>query len=336
MPTTDGARASRVPFLRSWIPAWDRRIRRLTGRCPVPYYGAAGTRTEEDALPTIALSSTLTDGTAAHVVAAVLIALFALAVGHRVRRTIIEVLRRRSRLDPAAALLIGRLVYLGILIIAALWILNLWGSGITPLLTVLGVVGLSISLALQDVLRNLFAGFYMLVERPFMLGDLIEVSTVQGTVESIELRLTVLTTVDGLRVTVPNATVFTAVVTNRSARPWRRWPVQVILPPGAELDALQAALGGLTPSSSEGEPPPSIAVQSASSKGTLVELGLWAPDPVTLGHMILALRRRLPQAIVKVPGAAALPEAPPAPPAKPRRITRHRPQKPAATGGKPE
>jgi len=282
------------------------------------------------------LSSTLTDGTAAHVVAAVLIALFGLAVGHRLRRTVIDVLRRRSRLDSAAALLIGRLVYLIVLVIAALWILNLWGSGITPLLTVLGVVGLSISLALQDVLRNLFAGFYMLIERPFVLGDLIEVSTVQGTVESIELRLTVLTTVDGLRVTVPNATVFTAVVTNRSARPWRRWPVQVILPPGAELDALQAALGGLTPSSSEGEPPPSIAVQSASSKGTLVELGLWAPDPVTLGHMILALRRRLPQAIVKVPGAAALPEAPPAPPATPRRLTRHRPQTPAATGGKPE
>src|SRR6185437_1167725 len=289
MPTTDGARASRVPFLGSWIPARDRRTRRLTGRCPVPYHGAAGTRAEEDALPTIALSSTLTDGTAAHVVAAVLIALFGLAVGHRLRRTVIDVLRRRSRLDSAAALLIGRLVYLIVLVIAALWILNLWGSGITPLLTVVGVVGLSISLALQDVLRNLFAGFYMLIERPFVLGDLIEVSTVQGTVESIELRLTVLTTVDGLRVTVPNATVFTAVVTNRSARPWRRWPVQVILPPGAELDALQAALGGLTPSSSEGEAPPSIAVQSASSKGTLVELGLWAPDPVTLGHMILAL-----------------------------------------------
>jgi small conductance mechanosensitive channel len=280
------------------------------------------------------MSSALTNGTAAHVVAAVLIALFALAVGHRVRRTIIEVLRRRSRLDPAAALLIGRLVYLGILIIAALWILNLWGSGITPLLTVLGVVGLSISLALQDVLRNLFAGFYMLVERPFMLGDLIEVSTVQGTVESIELRLTVLTTVDGLRVTVPNATVFTAVVTNRSARPWRRWPVQVILPPGVEPDALQAALGGLTSSSSEQEPPPSIAVQSASSKGTLLELGLWAPDPAALGQMMLALRQRLPQAIVKVPGAAALPEASPTAPAKPRRITRHRPPKSADDGSK--
>jgi small conductance mechanosensitive channel len=294
------------------------------------------TTTEEKALPTIAVSSALTGGTAAHVVAAVIIALFALAVGHRVRQMVIDVLRRRSRLDSAAALLIGRLVYLAILIIAALWILNLWGSGITPLLTVLGVIGLSISLALQDVLRNLFAGFYMLVERPFMLGDLIEVSTVQGTVESIELRLTVLTTVDGLRVTVPNATVFTAVVTNRSARPWRRWPVQVILPPGADLDALQAALDGLTSASTEREPSPSIAVQSASSKGTLVELGLWASDPAALGQTILSLRRALPQAIVKVPGAAALPEAPPAPPAKPRRITRHRPPKSADAGSKSE
>lgn len=274
-------------------------------------------------LPTITGVSSLTAGAAAHLVAAVLIALLALALGQRVRRSVIDVLKRRSKVDTAAALLIGRLVYFAILVIAALWILNLWGSGITPLLTLLGVVGLTVSLALQDVLRNLFAGFYMLIERPFMIGDVIEVSGTQGAVESIELRLTVLTTLDGLRVTVPNATVFTAVVTNRSAHPYQRWPVLVTLPPDAGLDAVAAAVAGLPQDGTRPNPAASLAVQSVSSKGVLLELGLWAPDAVVLGRSIIALQRAIPTAVFSVPGAPAMP-APAPPPAKVRHITRVR------------
>ena len=285
-------------------------------------------------LPTVTGVSSLTAGTAAHLVAAVLIALLALALGQRLRRSVIDVLKRRSRVDTAAALLIGRLVYFAILVIAALWILNLWGSGITPLLTLLGVVGLTVSLALQDVLRNLFAGFYMLIERPFMIGDLIEVSGTQGAVESIELRLTVLTTLDGLRVTVPNATVFTAVVTNRSAHPFQRWPVLVTSPPGATLDAVQAAVDELPQEGARPNPAASLAVQSASSNGTLLELGLWAPDAVALGRSIVALQRAVPTAIISVPGAPALP-APAAATARPRRISRVRsPRRDVVQNGK--
>jgi|GEM_PF-1971682 small-conductance mechanosensitive channel len=282
-------------------------------------------------LPTFAVSPTLTASTAAHLLGAILIALVALAFGQRMRRAVINVLRRRSKVDTSAALLIGRLVYFGILVIAALWILNLFGSGITPLLTLLGVVGLTISLALQDVLRNLFAGFYMLIERPFMLGDIIEVSGVHGAVESIELRLTVLNTIDGLRVTVPNATVFTAVVVNRSAHPLRCWPVLVTLPANATLDALIAAVGSLTGSANPPGPAPTVAVQATSNTGTLVELGIWAPDTMAMGRVMLALRQAVPAAVFSVPGAPALPAAAPPPAAKRRRITRTRPPKPGTT-----
>lgn len=302
------------------------------------YYGAvrdAGpTRQGGKQLPNITALSSLTAGSAAHLVAAVLIALLALALGQRLRRSVIDVLKRRSRLDTSAALLVGRLVYFAVLVMAALWILNLWGSGITPLLTLLGVVGLTVSLALQDVLRNLFAGFYMLVERPFTIGDIIEVSGTQGAVESIELRLTVLTTLDGLRVTVPNATVFTAVVVNRSAHPFQRWPVLVTLPPGTSADAVQAAAAGLPQEGERPTPAASLAVQSASSKGMLLELGLWAPDTVALGRSIMALQRAVPAAVFSVPGAPALPAAAP-PPAKARHISRtRRPRRNLAQSGK--
>jgi small-conductance mechanosensitive channel len=233
--------------------------------------------------------------------------------------------------DASVALLTGRLVYFAILAVAALWILNIFGNGITPLLTVLGAVGLAVSLALQDVLRNLFAGFYMLIERPFMIGDLIEVKGVNGTVQSIELRLTVLATLDGLRVTVPNATVFTEVLINRSAQPYHRWPVLVTAPPTVtDLGQIERAVGRAAQVAMEGAPPPLIAVQAASAKGTLVQVGLWAPDAPALGQAMLALRAALPGAIVTVPGAHALPDSLPAPTPR-RRISRTRPLRVART-----
>lgn len=273
---------------------------------------------------------------AGEVLAAAVIALLALALGRRVRGATTDALRKRSRVDASVALLTGRLIYFAILAVAALWILNIFGNGITPLLTVLGAVGLAVSLALQDVLRNLFAGFYMLIERPFMIGDLIEVKGISGAVESIELRLTVLTTLDGLRVTVPNATVFTEVLINRSAQAYRRWPLLLTVPPTVtDLTQVQQAVEQAAQAIMTGAPPPTMAVQATSVKGTLVQVNLWAPDVTGLDAGMLALRQALPGAMISVPGAPALPDPPAAPtpaPAK-RRITRHRRAAPQRSSG---
>mgnify|MGYP001492504276 CR=1 FL=1 len=261
---------------------------------------------------------------AAKVGGAVVIALLALALGSRLRRLSIAMLRRRPSIDPAIALLSGRLVYFSVLVVAALWILNLLGTQITPLLTVLGAAGLAVSLALQDVLRNLFAGVYLLIERPFTIGDLVDVKGISGTVTSVELRLTMLTTMDGLRVTVPNAVVFTEIIVNRSAQPNRRWPVQVVLPPDAGLEGLRDAALGAARQIGVPAPEPTVAVQAATANGVLAQVGFWAPDAAALGQAMLALRRLLPSATVALPGAPDLPKPPPAT-GRRRRITRTRP-----------
>lgn len=262
---------------------------------------------------------------AGKIAAALVIALLAFALGQRLRGALTAALRRRRKVDPAVALLTGRLAYFTILAVAALWILNIFGNGITPLLTILGAVGLAVSLALQDVLRNLFAGFYLLIERPFMIGDQIELKGISGIVESIELRLTMLATLDGLRVTVPNATVFTEVIINRSARPHRRWPVLLTLPPAiTDLDDVTAAIERAATDIQGGAPAPTVTVQSASSKGTLVQVGFWAADAAEVGRGIMALHRALPGAIISAPGAPPLPNDLPTPPVPPRRVTRTR------------
>lgn len=276
-----------------------------------------------------ALPPQLQSETVSHGIGAFIIAVAALVLGKRLRDATVDVLYRRPKVDRAIALLLGRLVYFSLLVVAALWIVSLFGYGITTLLTVLGVVGLAVSLALQDVLRNLFAGVYLLVERPFTIGDLIEVKGVSGTVESVELRLTVLHTLDGLRVTVPNAVVFTEVLTNRSVQSFHRWPLLVALPPdAADLAKIGAAVESAARQLDSAVPPPLVAVQSATAKGTLLEVGWWAADRTALGQGILALRRALPRATVSVPGAPALPDPLPAPAKRPR-YTRARPRRAA-------
>jgi small-conductance mechanosensitive channel len=84
---------------------------------------------------------------------------------------------------------------------------------------VTGVLGLAASLALQDVLKNFVAGVYLLVERPFRIGESIKVKDFTGAVETIDVRTTVLRTAEGDAVMVPNAILFAEIILNRGIPP---------------------------------------------------------------------------------------------------------------------
>ena len=77
----------------------------------------------------------------------------------------------------------------------------------------LGVVSIAVGIAFQNVLSNLFAGVLILLREPFRAGDQIAVEDIQGTVEEVNLRETVVRTFDGRRVLVPNSTVHGGVLT---------------------------------------------------------------------------------------------------------------------------
>jgi small conductance mechanosensitive channel len=113
------------------------------------------------------------------------------------------------------AILIGRLTYLSALALGIIWIAYIFGIQLTGLLTFLGALSLAITFAVQDVLKNLVAGLYLLWERPFMIGDAIKVKDVSGAVEDIQVRTTVLRADNGQLIVVPNAVLFTEIVINR-------------------------------------------------------------------------------------------------------------------------
>jgi small-conductance mechanosensitive channel len=102
-----------------------------------------------------------------------------------------------------------------VLLVGALGILRLFGVGIAPLLTALGVGGLAVALALQDTLSNLFAGFYVAVARQVRLGDYIKLNTgEEGYVADITWRSTIIKSLAANLIIVPNTKLAQAIVTN--------------------------------------------------------------------------------------------------------------------------
>ena len=75
---------------------------------------------------------------------------------------------------------------------------------------------LAFSLAVQDILKNFFAGVYLLLERPFRVGDTIQIKDQKGVVETIGIRTTTLRTEDNVYVMIPNAVMFAEIVANRT------------------------------------------------------------------------------------------------------------------------
>lgn len=98
---------------------------------------------------------------------------------------------------------------------------------VTAFIAGLGVLGIAAGFALQDVTSNFVAGVILLLNEPFAQGDLVEISGVLGNVEAIDLRSTEIKSLDGQNVFIPNSTVLTSIITNRSKSNLKRIEVAV-------------------------------------------------------------------------------------------------------------
>jgi len=155
-------------------------------------------------------------GFAIAAVEAVLIVVVAIMIARPLRRRVRGSLARTS-LGTNMGALAANATSIGVYILAATFVLGLFGADWTALLAVLSVSTVAISLAFQDVLKNVIAGVYVLLERPFLIGDRIRVRDFEGEVEGIDIRTTLLRNPRGERVLVPNGIVFSEILVNRSS-----------------------------------------------------------------------------------------------------------------------
>jgi len=207
---------------------------------------------------------------------------------------------RRVKADPQVALLVNRIVFLAALVIGVIAAFTeLFGS---PALVFggFGFLALALSLAFQDILKNFIAGIFLLLERPFRLGDEITVDNRTGIVENIEMRATTLRTSEGEQVLIPNALVYTGTIINRTRYPTRLFTLTAKVPDGAAVDGLVERLREELKSRPDvaKDPPPHVGLQPAIDGGLTLEVRYWLDyrrnDPLAVQA---ALGQRIYQAI---------------------------------------
>lgn len=106
-------------------------------------------------------------------------------------------------------------------------LLGVLGVPLSALGTAVGLIGLGVSFALQDIIANFISGILILVTRPFEIGDQIEAGGEEGTIKDISTRATEVKTYDGRKVIIPNSDLYSKQVINNTGYGDRRFNVIV-------------------------------------------------------------------------------------------------------------
>ena len=128
----------------------------------------------------------------------------------------------RNHIDPTLTKYFGSIVNVALNIVLVIGILGYFGVETTSFAAMLAGAGVAIGAAWSGMLGNFAAGAFMLVLRPFKVGDYVQVNGVQGTVHELGLFGTTIVTPDNVLTLVGNSKVFGDTVMNYSARPVRR------------------------------------------------------------------------------------------------------------------
>ena len=176
-----------------------------------------------------------------------ILAFLVIAVGYLiaklVRRLSYSVTLRISKSDSVSSVVSVILQTLAIVFsfTVALDILRL-EKAVSSLLAGVGIIGLALGFAFQDLSSNFISGLYMAFRRPFEIGDKVETNAFIGTILKIELRSTTLKTTAGLHVIIPNKDIFQKPIINYSRSDNRRVELDFTLPNTTDLSVAESAI----------------------------------------------------------------------------------------------
>lgn len=202
-----------------------------------------------------------------------LIGLIAIKLVLHFERKILE----KSKLDESVYRFILRGTKFALWTVLIIAILSKLGMETTSLITVLGAGGAAVALALKDSLGNVAGGIIILINKPFIKGDTIELAGVTGIVDSIDLLTTQLHTFDNKVVTVPNGTITTEIMINYSREELRRVDCQFSISYDADLIKAKELLYNVALSCEDilSEMETVIGVAEQGDSGILLDLKVW-------------------------------------------------------------
>jgi small-conductance mechanosensitive channel len=206
--------------------------------------------------------------------------------------------RTESKMDDVILGLLNKFASIIIFITASILALDVLGVNIMPFIAGAGVAGIAIGFAAKDTLSNIIAGILLIMDRPFEVGDRIEVwsaptnSATWGDVLDIGLRATKIRTTDNIVIVIPNNEIMTRDIINYTTITDE---IRVRIPIGIAYDAdVKRAKEIINDIALEldwvmREPPPKVVVKSFGDSAVNLEARVWISEPRrridTVSHM---------------------------------------------------
>lgn len=221
-------------------------------------------------------------------------------------------LRRRIS-SPLLLQLVARSLSIPVILIGLYLVLQI--AGLTRLaITVLGgtgLIGIILGLSFREIAENSLASILLSIRNPFRAGDWIQVGEHQGIVQNLNMRTTVLMTLDGNHVQIPNALVFKSIIKNFSTNPNRRTEFTIgIGYTDSVLEAQNLIIQALRahPAVLE-DPEPNALVEELGASTVTIRVQFWFDGRVysifkVRSALMRQVKRALQNAGVSMPGAA--------------------------------
>lgn len=203
-----------------------------------------------------------------------------LVIGFFLIHWTMKLLKRSDRfvkIEPTLKGFLQNLVKLLLYIIVILTAANVMGVPLTSFVTLLASAGVAISLATQGALSNFVGGMTILLLKPFRAGDYVKIGDTEGTVQSIGLFYTELTTPDNKHISLPNNNLTNTAIVNFSREGTRRLDVSFGVSYDADMDHVISTLkeavqdtNGILP-----EPAPIIKLTECGDSSLTFMLRVW-------------------------------------------------------------
>lgn len=198
---------------------------------------------------------------------------FAAFVGRRITG-----MCERKEIDITLSRFAGNAVKILLVGVVVIITLSNFGIDIAPLVALGGAAALGLSFAIQGPVSNYGAGLVIILTRPFVVGDTIQVQDVSGVVEEVSLSATTLIGEDQERITIPNRKVVGEILVNSDTH--RIVESQIVIAadsdPEAAIAAISAALDGF-PNLAEGGDP-QVGIHDFSYGAIILGLRYWVPS----------------------------------------------------------
>ena len=214
--------------------------------------------------------------------------------------------------EPRTTPLFDLVTKLLILLFASYSLLMVWGINPVGWLASAGIVGIAVGFAAKDTLANLFSGLFILADSPYQIGDFINLDTGErGEITAIGMRSTRLLTRADVEITVPNAVIANAKITNESGGPYKK--MRIRLPVGAaygsDVDLVCQVLHdvGLAHEETCQDPEPRVRMRGFGASSLDFELLCWIEEPRDRGRIsheiYMAIYKGFAAADIEIPFA---------------------------------